>query len=37
MSDAQIERLALNSFDAAFITPDQRARWQAEVRAHFSG
>ncbi|NQX06419.1 adenosine deaminase [Rathayibacter sp. VKM Ac-2856] len=36
MDDAQLERLALNSFDAAFISDADRARWQAEVRAHFA-
>jgi len=36
MDDAQLERLALNSFDAAFISDADRDRWQAEVRAHFA-
>jgi adenosine deaminase len=36
MDDAQLERLALNSFDAAFISAEDRTRWQAEVRAHFA-
>ena len=35
MDDAQLEQLALNSFDAAFITAEDRDRWKAEVRAHF--
>lgn len=35
MDDAQLERLALNSFDAAFITEQERERWQEEVRAHY--
>lgn len=36
MSDDELKRLALNSFDAAFITDEQRARWKAEVEAHFA-
>ncbi|PPG36675.1 adenosine deaminase [Rathayibacter sp. AY2B5] len=36
IDDAQLEQLALNSFDAAFITEEDRERWQAEVREHFA-
>ncbi|WP_328842401.1 adenosine deaminase [Nakamurella leprariae] len=31
-----LERLALNSFDAAFIDGARRAAWQQEVRTHFA-
>ncbi|MCW2748617.1 MAG: adenosine deaminase [Nocardioidaceae bacterium] len=37
LSDDQLKTLALNSFDAAFISPEQRAGWKAEVEAHFAG
>lgn len=36
MDDGQLETLALNSFDAAFISDADRDRWKAEVRAHFA-
>ena len=36
MSDDELKTLALNSFDAAFITEEQRATWKAEVEAHFA-
>lgn len=35
MTDDELKTLALNSFDAAFITDQQRASWKAEVEAHF--
>ena len=32
----QLETLALNSFDAAFIDDNRRAEWKDEVRDHFA-
>ncbi|MFE1663476.1 adenosine deaminase [Microbacterium sp. P02] len=36
MTAGDLEQLAMNSFDAAFITDAQRVHWQDEVRAHFA-
>jgi adenosine deaminase len=36
VSDDELMTLALNSFEAAFITEEQRATWKAEVSAHFA-
>lgn len=36
MTDAELETLALNSFEAAFVTPERRSAWQQDVRDHFA-
>lgn len=36
MTIDELETLALNSFEAAFISAADRARWQEDVRTHFA-